>query len=225
MIRHALTLVALTAIGISLPGCEDDPPPPPPAPTPAGGAGAGAAGGPGSPNRNARRNAADEPPPPMQITDSTFVSDINRARDPFKSYFNTFVLNNRMAVDQVRDVKLGRYSLDDLRLVAVILGTDSPYAMVVDPTRAGTVLRRGMYVGRQEFVQTPQGGYPTHWRVARIEPGAFTTPPTASTRRSARRWSSNAATHSTAPPRSSSAPSRSAPDARARRPTRRARRP
>ncbi len=173
MIRHALTLVALTAIGISLPGCEDDPPPPPPAPTPAGGAGAGAAGGPGSPNRNARRNAADEPPPPMQITDSTFVSDINRARDPFKSYFNTFVLNNRMAVDQVRDVKLGRYSLDDLRLVAVILGTDSPYAMVVDPTRAGTVLRRGMYVGRQEFVQTPQGGYPTHWRVARIEPGRF----------------------------------------------------
>jgi type IV pilus assembly protein PilP len=172
VIRHAATLVALSALALSVTGCEDDPPPPPPPAAPAAGA-AGAAGGPGGPNRNARRNPADEPPPPMQITDTTFISDINRARDPFKSYFNTFVLNNRNIVDQVRDVKLGRYSLDDLRLVAVIIGTDSPYAMVVDPTRAGTVLRRGMYVGRQEFVQTPQGGYPTHWRVARIEPGRY----------------------------------------------------
>ncbi len=170
MNRPILTLAALGALALA--GCEDDPPPPPPpAAAPAAG---GAPGAPGSPNRPGRRNSTeDPPPPPMQITDTTFVSDINRARDPFKSYFNNFVVTNSARLDVFRDVKLSRYSLDDLRLVAVVLGTDSPYAMVVDPTRAGTVLRRGMYVGRQEFVQTPQGGYPTHWRVARIEPGRY----------------------------------------------------
>ena len=170
MNRHIVTLTALGALALS--GCEDEAPPAPPPPAPAAGAAGGGPASPGGPNRN-RRNPADDPPPPMQISDTTFVSDINRARDPFKSYFNNFVVSNTARLDVFRDVKLSRYSLDDLRLVAVIIGTDSPYAMVVDPTRAGTVLRRGMYVGRQEFVQTPQGGYPTHWRVARIEPGRY----------------------------------------------------
>ncbi len=169
MIRSATTLAALAALGLTLSGCEDDAPAPPPAP-PRAAAAPGTPGAPGSPNNP--RAAGDEPPPPMQFSDTSFVSNIRTARDPFRSYFNTFVLTGG-TVDQVRDVKLGRYSLDDLRLVAVVVGTDSPYAMVVDPSRSGTILRRGMYVGRQEFVQTPQGGYNTHWRVARIEPGRY----------------------------------------------------
>ena len=72
-----------------------------------------------------------------------------------------------------RDVKLGRYSLDDLTLVAIIIGTDSPYAMVKDPSGTGTILRRGMYVGRSEIIHamnTRGSDYAVNWRVARITP-------------------------------------------------------
>lgn len=163
-------LLPVSLLALCLAGCEDDPPPaPPPPPPPAPSADPAApANRPG-----ARRNTDDDPPPVMQINDSSFREGLNVARDPFKSYFSQFVVTPGNVVDQFRDVKLMRYSLDDLRLVAVIVGTDSPYAMVVDSSRTGTVLRRGMYVGRQEFVPTPQGGYNTHWRVARIEPGRY----------------------------------------------------
>lgn len=159
-----------------LSGCEDDPPPaPPPAATPAAtpsanGTGPGTTGtGPGQNTRNSNDPPA---PPPMPITDQTF-SESGMVRDPFRSFARDFVTGLTSTLPDTREVKLPRYSLDDLRLVAVVLGTDSPYAMVIDPSRTGTILRRGMYVGRQEVIHSNvEGGqdYAVHWRVARISP-------------------------------------------------------
>jgi len=107
--------------------------------------------------------------PPLTVTDNSFVES-QQVRDPFRPFAQDIVLNTSNIIDS-RAVILANYSLDDLRLVAVVLGTDSPYAMVVDPTQRGTILRRGMYVGRQEIIHPTDSNrqdYPVHWRVARV---------------------------------------------------------
>jgi type IV pilus assembly protein PilP len=169
--KPSLSLVLLLLGAMT--GCGDDPPPPP-APRPAASRPATAAASANAtgarPGNNSRTQNERPPPPPAQITDQSFIEDIARARDPFHSYFSIYIVTSGRGIDATRDVKLARYTLDDLRLVAVVIGTDSPYAMVVDPSRTGTILRRGMYVGRQEIIQSAQGAYNINWRVARIEP-------------------------------------------------------
>jgi hypothetical protein len=94
-------------------------------------------------------------------------------RDPFRTFWSEFTSTIIERADD-RDVRLANFALDDLRLVAVVVGTDNPYAMVIDPTRAGTILRRGMYVGRQEVIHSNRADtpdYPVHWRIARITGG------------------------------------------------------
>jgi hypothetical protein len=155
----------LLGLALLAQGCEDDPPaaantatptpPPPPA------------------RRNRSRDGgtnADASLPPLTVTDNSFVES-QQVRDPFRSFAQDILSTNLLAAVDSRAVVLGNYSLDDLRLVAVVLGTDSPYAMVVDPTRRGTILRRGMYVGRQEIIHPTDGNrqdYAVHWRVARV---------------------------------------------------------
>ena len=159
-----LALRAVAALCLAAPlGCEDDPAPsntPPPA--------AAAASDGGVANRRA---TGDRPPPQIQINDSTFTEPASR--DPFRSYARIFIQSPEELSGGSRDVKLGRYSLDDLTLVAIIIGTDSPYAMVKDPSGTGTILRRGMYVGRSEIIHamnTRGSDYAVNWRVARITP-------------------------------------------------------
>ncbi|MFO0604559.1 MAG: hypothetical protein U0324_15360 [Polyangiales bacterium] len=146
-------------------GCEDDPPPaPPPRRAHRRGrhADAGAARRPG---------ARGQAPPQVQVRDDTFTEPASR--DPFRSYARTFIQTPEDLTGGSRDVKLARYALEDLTLVAIIIGTDSPYAMVKDPSGTGTILRRGMYVGRSEIIHamnTRGSDYAVNWRVARITP-------------------------------------------------------
>lgn len=114
--------------------------------------------------------SADASMPPLTVTDNSFVES-QQVRDPFRSFAQDLLSVGPGTIVDSRAVILSNYSLDDLRLVAVVLGTDSPYAMVVDPTRRGTILRRGMYVGRQEIIHPTDGNrqdYAVHWRVARV---------------------------------------------------------
>ncbi|MDB4929897.1 MAG: Type pilus biosis protein PilP [Myxococcaceae bacterium] len=156
------------AIALGAAGCEDPPAPAPPAaPAVNSTARTGA-------NTANRRNAPGQgndagAPPPIPVTDQSFVESI-AVRDPFRRFSNRIDI---ITTTDSRAVVLPRFSLDELRLVAVVLGTDSPYAMVKDPTNAGTILRRGMYVGRQEIIRSNVEGrtdYAVHWRVARISP-------------------------------------------------------
>jgi len=107
-----------------------------------------------------------------EVADRRGATDLDTqgmARDPFQSFVEP---EPGCRFDLAEDrIPLGQYSLDDLRLVAVVLGTGRPAAMVIDPTRHGTVLRPGMYVGRREIVNHgSDGSYALHWRVARIQP-------------------------------------------------------
>jgi type IV pilus assembly protein PilP len=69
---------------------------------------------------------------------------------------------------------LPQYSIDELKLVAIVLSGDYPRAMLLDPTGTGWVIKRGDYLGRPDTVHT--GGtngtdYQLNWRVDRVREG------------------------------------------------------
>lgn len=118
----------------------------------------------------------DEPPPigKMDFAENDFVES-DRNRDPFRSYASIFAPepDKRMAQNQ-RAVVLPQYSIDELKLVAIVTGGDYPRAMVLDPNGKGWVLKRGDFVGRPEIVHV--GGangadYQLNWRVDKVRDG------------------------------------------------------
>ncbi|HSO34451.1 MAG TPA: pilus assembly protein PilP [Labilithrix sp.] len=116
-------------------------------------------------------------PPPiarMDFAENDFVES-DRNRDPFRTYVATFAPPERQRVTQnQRAVVLPQFSIDELRLVAIVTGGDYPRAMVVDPGGKGWVLKRGDFVGRPEVVHI--GGangadYQLNWRVEKVRDG------------------------------------------------------
>ena len=116
-------------------------------------------------------------PPPiarMEFAENDFVES-DRNRDPFRTFIATFAPpeSKRVAQNQ-RAVVLAQYSIDELKLVAIVTGGDYPRAMVVDPGGKGWVLKRGDFVGRPEIVHI--GGangadYQLNWRVDKVRDG------------------------------------------------------
>jgi type IV pilus assembly protein PilP len=91
-------------------------------------------------------------------------------RNPFQSYFEEI----RPDESTRRRSKLERLELDQLKLVAVMIGTASPRAMVEDPDGRGHVVKVGTLIGRNggqikrigarhvvihEEVRTPSGRF------------------------------------------------------------------
>jgi type IV pilus assembly protein PilP len=116
-------------------------------------------------------------PPPiarMEFSENDFVES-DRNRDPFRSYASIFApQENKHIAQNQRAVVLAQYSLDELKLVAIVTGGEYPRAMVVDPNNKGWVVKRGDYVGRPEIVHT--GGangadYQLNWRVDKVRDG------------------------------------------------------
>jgi type IV pilus assembly protein PilP len=159
-------LVTFFAITAALPlaiACGSSPtvaPPPPPSRTP--------------PPTAAAASASGLPPELKgpEYTENDFVeSDHNR--DPFRSFMVQNQSVNREALNQ-RKVELAQYSIDELKLVAIVLGTDQNRAMFLDPSGKGTVVYKGTFVCRSEVVHV--GGnngpeYQLNWRVDRIRDG------------------------------------------------------
>src|SRR5262245_43582565 len=112
--------------------------------------------------------------PRMEFAENDFVES-DRNRDPFRSYVSVLAPDQNKKVQQVqREVILPQYSLDELKLVAIVTGGDYPRAMVVDPGGKGWVIKRGDWVGRPEVVHI--GGangadYQINWRVDRVRDG------------------------------------------------------
>ena len=116
-------------------------------------------------------------PPPiarMDFAENDFVES-DRNRDPFRTYVATFAPPERQRVAQnQRAVVLPQFSIDELKLVAIVTGGDYPRAMVIDPGGKGWVLKRGDFVGRPEVVHI--GGangadYQLNWRVDKVRDG------------------------------------------------------
>ncbi len=116
-------------------------------------------------------------PPPiarMDFAENDFVES-DRNRDPFRTYIATFApQENKKVAQNQRAVVLPQFSIDELKLVAIVTGGDYPRAMVIDPGGKGWVLKRGDFVGRPEVVHI--GGangadYQLNWRVDRVRDG------------------------------------------------------
>ncbi len=159
-LNSASIAVAVVAV-LSLGACDSTTTrmPPPPVRTPASSASA----------------AASSLPPELkgpEYSENDFVES-ERNRDPFR----TFLSQNPSAVQKAqnqRKVELAQYSVDELKLVAIVLGGDQPRAMFVDPSGKGTVVYRGTFVCRPEVVHlgTNNGPeYQLNWRVDRIRDG------------------------------------------------------
>jgi len=66
-------------------------------------------------------------------------------RDPFRTYFAEL---EREESDKRKLTELQKYDLDQLRLVAVVVGTASPKAMVEAPDGKGHVVKLGSLIGK-----------------------------------------------------------------------------
>ncbi len=129
-----------------------------------------------APNRAAAASASASASPPElkgpEYTENDFAeSDHNR--DPFRSFLISTQPATRQALNQ-RKVELAQYSVDELKLVAIVTGADQPRAMFVDPSGKGTVVYKGTFLCRSEVVHL--GGsngpdYQLNWRVDRIREG------------------------------------------------------
>lgn len=168
--RSTIRAAAVLALGAALAGCSPDK------------ALEQANNGPGTaaPSATAALDAgvpATLPPPPIahvDFSENDFVES-DRNRDPFRSYASIFIpQDSKRATQNQRAVVLGQYSIDELKLVAIVTGGEYPRAMVVDPAGKGWVLKRGDFVGRPDVVHT--GGangadYQLNWRVDKVRDG------------------------------------------------------
>jgi type IV pilus assembly protein PilP len=107
-----------------------------------------------------------------EYTENDFVES-DRNRDPFRSFLVQQQPANKEALNQ-RKVELAQFSIDELKLIAIVQGSDQPRAMFLDPSGKGTVVYKGTFICRPEVVHI--GGsngpeYQLNWRVDRIREG------------------------------------------------------
>jgi type IV pilus assembly protein PilP len=86
--------------------------------------------------------ATPAPPPEVEVA----YSSVGK-RDPFKSFLGDLRATTGAVVTRC-NTPLGRFELDQLRLVAVITGLADPLAMVEAPTGVGYAVRKGVCIGK-----------------------------------------------------------------------------
>ncbi len=165
--RHLMAAAAAGALAVAMIGCSPD------SVLQAANTGSTAKPtGPAAPDAG----AALAPPPigRMDFAENDFVES-DRNRDPFRTFIATFAPpeSKRVAQNQ-RAVILPQFSIDELKLVAIVTGGDYPRALGIDPGGKGWVLKRGDFVGRPEIVHI--GGangadYQLNWRVDKVRDG------------------------------------------------------
>ena len=105
-----------------------------------------------------------------EYTENDFVENENN-RDPFHNYVIQTVPQQPKRIDVQLKVKLPEYSVDELKLAAIVRAANGSRAMFMPPNGVGTTVFPGEYVGRAEIVHV--GGangaeYQINWRVDKI---------------------------------------------------------
>jgi len=90
--------------------------------------------------------AAAEKAPDRAAAPEWSYSSVGK-RDPFRSFLAELETASASPVSRCA-TPLGRYELDQLKLVAVVTGLDDPVAMVQAPTGVGYAVRRGACLGK-----------------------------------------------------------------------------
>ncbi len=162
--RHVVILAGAPLLAAfvacsSKPATQGAPGPAAPGPTAAPVASAAASA---SASASARRAAFKE---------DDFVES-EKSRDPFRKFLRELKKQQDGSASRTQvNVMLREYSIEDLRLVALVTHTDTPRAMLLDPQGRGWVVTKGQFVGRPEIVHAGgQSGadYEMYWRVDRI---------------------------------------------------------
>lgn len=88
---------------------------------------------------------------PAEVADkpseqATYTYNAVNRRDPFKTYFDEL---NIEQVETGNLTELQRFEIDKLKLIAVVVGTATPMAMVVDPSGRGHTVKIGTLVGKR----------------------------------------------------------------------------
>jgi hypothetical protein len=92
------------------------------------------------------------------------VATITQNRDPFQAFEPGPVSPPR----DDRPRKARRFTVDQLKLVAIVQRVETPRAMVVDPRGKGWVITQGELLGRQEKVRVGNRERLASYRVDRI---------------------------------------------------------
>lgn len=129
-------------------GCDDSPPAQAPAETKAKAAEAVGSAAPKPSEVAAPAVKEEKAAEATQLTDDDFTESLDKNRDPFRSYLTEFAQPQQRLVTIQRKGLLSRYSLDELRLIAVVSGRVRPRAMFLDPSGLGVAVRRGDYIGK-----------------------------------------------------------------------------
>lgn len=160
-----LTPVVFALLGATLAiacGTSSAPPPPPPGEAPIAVA-----------PRPSVSASASSSVPAVSYTEADFTES-DSSRDPFHVFTAVVKPASDAKVAPQYSVVLEKYGVDELKLVAIVSGSDGMRAMFVDPTGKGWIVTRGMHVGRGEIVKLGAGAmssYPLHWKIDRIKPG------------------------------------------------------
>ena len=168
--RSAALLLGVLPLALgSVGACSSEPP----AAAPVADAGAVAAiplRGPASP---AAMPSASAVPPKVEFREDDFA-ETEHSRDPFRSFAKLFSEQSKMRVRSQRQVLLDHYAVDDLKLIGLVTNTDTPRAMLVDPTGKGWVVTKGQFICRPEVVHAAGPGgidYELNWKIERIREG------------------------------------------------------
>jgi type IV pilus assembly protein PilP len=166
--RVALLLATVPIAVGSFPACSSDPP------ATAVSADAGAA--PAIPVRGPAATAmpiSSVAMPKVEFHEDDFA-ETDHSRDPFRSFAKLFSEQGKMRVKSQRQVLLDHYAVDDLKLIGLVTNTDTPRAMLVDPTGRGWVVTKGQFICRPEIVHAAGPGgidYELNWKIDRIREG------------------------------------------------------
>ncbi len=158
-------VVAGTLADFAAPGCGTEgsaPPPPPP----------GAAPPAAQPLASASASASAAPAP-VTFTEADFTES-DSSRDPFHAFTQVVKPTTDVKAGPEYTVVLEKFAVDELKLVAIVSGSDGMRAMFVDPSGKGWVVTRGMHIGKGETIKVGPGAmssYPLHWKVDRIKTG------------------------------------------------------
>lgn len=145
-------LTSLLLAGALAAACDD--PKPPPKRSPAVAPGPKAAPPPVAARVKKTKKAAK-----LELTEQDFTESTTN-RDPFRSFMSEFkTAVAAPVIKEQRNVKLKRYALDEIKLVAVITGEIRAQAMFRDPKGLGVVVRRGELISESKA------------RVKQISPG------------------------------------------------------
>lgn len=132
LLRPLAAALVLLALGVA--ACGDSTKPPPAA-HPAAAAG-----------QKPAAAAAAAPEAPAPAAPEWSYSSVGK-RDPFRSFL-TEIEQTQSGLQTRCGTPLGRFELEQLRLVAVVTGLEDPVAMVEAPTGVGYAVRRGACIGK-----------------------------------------------------------------------------